>query len=185
MRFLANCLCRIVQRVWAGRVVEVPGRMLQLAVPMQLAGAAGADWIDPDFSTKSAADAAASCLACRGYMWANQHPAPSKFRPLRAPIASVAARGAAQNRAELTERAASARDAIEPAAQLSVQLVPYARVLVAQYPHHHVRQMLPMQWQKLWQGRLVAEHGGGTQSQAASVAEDVTLQAVVEDEIET
>lgn len=119
-------------------------------------------WVDPEFETRSPADAAASALACRGYMWANQHPSQSRWQPLRAPVVTVAARAAARNRAELAECAALGRGDLEPAAQSAVQVVPYARVLTASVPQHPVRALLPVRWQKLWQGAVVEEAGGGT-----------------------
>jgi hypothetical protein len=129
---------------------------------------AGGQWIDPDFSTKSAADAAASCSACRGYMWANQHPAQKGFRPIRAPVAFAAARATAHNRAELVERVTNGLAELQPATQVSVQTVPYARVVAAGYPAHPVRGLLPLRWQKLWRGAVQEEYGGGTQVVPAS-----------------
>ena len=118
--------------------------------------------MDPEFETRSPADAAASALACRGYMWANQHPSQSRWQPLRAPVVTAAARAAARNRAELAECAAMGRGDLEPASQNAVQVVPYARVLTANVPHHPARALLPVRWQKLWQGTVVEEGGGGT-----------------------
>jgi hypothetical protein len=118
-------------------------------------------WIDPEFETRSAAEAAASTLACRGYMWSNQHPSASAWRPLRAPMALAADRAAAQNRAELAECAARGRHELDPALQIGIQVVPYARLLVAMLPQHNARMLLPVRWQKLWQGSILEEPGGG------------------------
>jgi hypothetical protein len=130
------------------------------------------------------ADAAASAVACRGYMWANQHPAPSKWRPLRAPLSSVVARATACNRAELTARVTKARAEIEPAAQSSVQILPYARVLVAHMPGHPVQVLLPMRWQKLWHGTVQEEYGGGVEAPQPQTSVEAATVAAPEDEIE-
>lgn len=142
-------------------------------------------WIDPDFATKSAADAAASCSACRGYMWANQHPAPTKFRPLRAPLAPVVARATAHNRAELVERVTQGLGELQPAGVVSVQTVPYAKVVAQQFPAHAVRAILPMCWRKLWKGKIEEEYGGGVECAAAgSRDEAVEREQAADDEIE-
>ena len=144
---------------------------------------AGVKWIDADYATATPADAAASCSACRGYMWANQHPSPSKFRPLRAPLCNVVGRATTQNSAELSERLTLRRVEIEPATQTSVVTIPFARVLVGMMPGHPVRMLLPVKWQKLWQGSVKEEYGGGCDAPLAQGQVDAAVPEP-EDEIE-
>ena len=114
-------------------------------------------------------------------MWSNQHPAPSKWRPLRAPAPSVITRASARNRFELTQSVTAAREAIEPAAQAAVQLLPFARILTAAVPGHAGKLLLPVRWQRVWQGKLLEEDGGG--SKAAQEPVDAQSESDI-DEIE-
>jgi hypothetical protein len=116
-------------------------------------------WVDPEYATASPADAVASTLACRGYMWSNQHPAPFKFRPWRAPTPQVVARAAALNAAELLERLAAGRRELDPAALCAVQVLPYLRLITAAAPWHSSRLCLPMRWRRWWAGSVLEEHG--------------------------
>jgi hypothetical protein len=123
---------------------------------------AGDQWIDPDFATSSPADAAAGAVACRGYMWANQHPAPSAWRPLRAPLANMVARATAQNRAELAEQAANGQlRPLEAPTLFAIQVVPFARLMCGMWPGHPARMVLPLRWRRVWQGAVHEESGGG------------------------
>lgn len=121
----------------------------------------GKQWIDPEHSTASPADAAAGTLACRGYMLANQHPAPRKWQPIRAPQVSSVAGAAAKNRAELAERTVSGRCEIEPAVMCAVQVIPYARLMAAAVVGHPSSAWLPVKWFRWWAGNVVEEQGGG------------------------
>jgi hypothetical protein len=117
-------------------------------------------------------------------MWSNQHPVVKGFRPLRAPSAPGIARAAAQNMAELTERATAARIHIDPGQHVSVQIVPYARVLAASHATHPVRQLLPLRWFKLWQGTVQEEYGGGIQIVQGEEIQNADSSIQAEDVIE-
>jgi hypothetical protein len=64
-------------------------------------GAGAAEYDGDAFPAASLADAAAGSLAARGLAFANAHPAPRRWLPLRGPAAGAAWRGAAANAARL------------------------------------------------------------------------------------
>lgn len=130
----------------------------------------GKQWVDPEHLTASPADAAAGALACRGYMWANQHPAARKWQPICAPKMPQVARAAAHNRAELAERSAFGRAEMEPAVMCAVQVIPYARLMAAAIHGHPASQWLPVTWHRWWGGTAVQERGGGIEVSLSGVS---------------
>lgn len=128
----------------------------------------GKQWVDPEHATASPADAAAGTLACRGYMWANQHPAPRKWQPMHAPQISTVTRATANNRAELAERTCNGRCEIESAVLCAIQVVPYARLMAAAVPGHPSTVWLPMKWRRWWAGAVIEETGGGVHGPVAT-----------------
>lgn len=67
-------------------------------------------WSDDAPAAASIASAVAASVAVRGYMYANAHPAPHSFNPIRAPAANAIEAAANANRAQL--RAAACRLAV-------------------------------------------------------------------------
>lgn len=105
-------------------------------------------------------------------MWANQHPAPRAFRPLRGPVANVVARATRHNRAELAEQAASGQlHSIEAPAMFAIQVVPFARMIAAARPGHAAHAVLPVRWRRVWQGAVHEESGGGSRAAPAAQSE--------------
>lgn len=145
---------------------------------------AGKQWIDPEHLTSSPADAAAGTLACRGYMWANEHPAPRKWQPIRAPQMALVERATAGNRAELTERTAIGRLEIDAAVMCAVQVIPYARLMAASVPGHPSSAWLPLKWQRWWAGTVLEECGGGIRSSQLPAEENQNAMTEIEDPIE-
>eukprot|EP00892_Ulva_mutabilis_P009836 jgi/Ulvmu1/7224/UM035_0010.1 len=150
-----------------GSIVDAAFAADNFSSAMQVLGQAstgantfGKQWVDPEHLTASPADAAASALACRGYMWANQHPTARKWQPIRAPKMALVARAAANNRAELAERSASRKE-IEPAVMVAIQVIPYARLMVTAIHSHPARVWLPVTWHRWWAGAVIQEPGGG------------------------
>lgn len=144
---------------------------------------AGSQWVDPEHATTCPADAVASTVACRGYMWANQHPAPRKWHALGRPKNGEVGRAVVQNHAELAERATLGRSEMEPAQVFAVQVVPYGRLMATMLPGHPAARWLPMKWKKWWNNSVVEEYGGGVEYAPAS-AQPGGAAEIIEDPIE-
>jgi hypothetical protein len=138
---------------------EISGVRPSCMVTVEMA--AGMQWVDPEHATASAADAVAGTVACRGYMWANQHPAPRVWRALVGPKLGAVGVAAVHNHAELAERAATLRMEMESAQLLAVQVVPYARLMAGACPGHPAGHWLPIRWKRWWKDSATEVHGGG------------------------
>lgn len=148
------------------------------------AAAAGSQWVDPEHATTCPADAVAGAVACRGYMWANQHPAARRWHALGRPKNGAVGRAVVQNHAELAERAAVGRLEMEPAQVFAVQVAPYSRLMASMCPGHTATCWLPIKWKKWWNNEVVEEYGGGVEFPQPGAAPGAVVEQFVEDPIE-
>ena len=145
---------------------------------------AGSQWVDPEHATACPADAVAGTVACRGYMWANQHPAVRRWHALGRPKNGAVGRAVVQNHAELAERAAVGRLEMEPAQVFAVQVAPYSRLMASMCPGHPASRWLPIKWQKWWNNSVVEEYGGGVEFPPPDAPPGAVAEQPVEDPIE-
>lgn len=124
---------------------------------------------DEDSPSATLLDALAASTAARGVCFANAHPAPRRWLPLKAPSVFAAARGAAANRAELCQHTSAAwalaggMGSLEPAGRLAAELLPFARTIAARCPNPAPLQRLqPARWSRFWGGQLYDQGPGGS-----------------------
>ncbi|KAL4424733.1 hypothetical protein ABPG77_000076 [Micractinium sp. CCAP 211/92] len=123
---------------------------------------------DEDSPSATLLDALAASTAARGVCFANAHPAPRRWLPLKAPTVFAAAKGAAANRAELCQRTSAVwallggMSSLEPAGRLASELLPFVRTIAARCPNPAPLQLLlPTRWSRFWGGQLHEQQGGG------------------------
>jgi hypothetical protein len=110
------------------------------------------------------ADAAAGSTAVRGLLFANAHPAPRRWLPLRSPVSGLVGRAAAANLAELRATLATAAAlAISSSCWASLEAyaagaLVYARRLAAAPGYGVLQALLPPRWSHVWNG-AVQERG--------------------------
>lgn len=117
-------------------------------------------WEDQDWGATSIQQATASSVAARGLMYANLHPAPRRWLPLKGPLSLTASKGQKSNMEHL--RGLCHQPLVvhqcplvwSTAGRYTVDVLPYLRLLTRHWPHMHVRQWLPDKWTYLWQGAL-------------------------------
>ncbi len=110
----AQAGARCLQQILMGSASLVPCTCTEASEPcswprgsqcadllLRARGAGAAEYDGDAFPAASLADAAAGSLAARGLAFANAHPAPRRWLPLRRPAAGAAWRGAAANAARL------------------------------------------------------------------------------------
>lgn len=115
-----------------------------------------------DLPAAALADAAAASVAARGVCFANAHPAPHRWLPLKAPALFAAQRAWASNREQLRAAAAPAwalhggASCLLPADALATELLPYARVIQAGANHAGagLACLQPARWSRVWEARL-------------------------------
>lgn len=103
--------------------------------------------------------AAASSVAARGLLYANAHPAPSKWTPVVGPSCNLPEKAAAANLQRVGEVVAAARGALGSACcdgsrAWCSQVLPLLRGLVTLPQYQWVQQMVPGSWTVVWQGSL-------------------------------
>ncbi|KAL4422561.1 hypothetical protein ABPG75_008758 [Micractinium tetrahymenae] len=158
---------------------------------------------DEDSPSATLLDALAASTAARGVCFANAHPAPRRWLPLKAPSVFAAARGAAANRAELCQHTSAAwalaggMRSLEMAGRLAAELLPFARAIAACCPAPAPLQRLqPARWSRFWGGQLYEQPGGagggggaqgegeqgGSGGEAAAAADDSIEESEDEDD---
>ena len=144
------------------------------------AGGAGGGGVGPG----GVAAAAAASVAARGALFANAHPAPRAFQPVRAPTASLPARAAAENAEQLAlaaRRAAAlaiARGAggacglmAGGPGEVAARVLPFLEFLKASPAHAWLAAALPARKTRVWQGALHrADEPGAAAAGAAAEA---------------
>ncbi len=123
---------------------------------------------DEDSPSATLLDALAASTTARGVCFANAHPAPRRWLPLKAPTVFAAAKGAAANRAELCQHTSAAwaklgsMGSLEPAGRLALELLPFVRTIAARCPNPAPLQLLlPARWSRFWGGQLHEQQDGG------------------------
>eukprot|EP00887_Chlorella_sp_A99_P000359 scaffold13.g359.t1 len=133
--------------------------------------------VEDDLPASTLADAVAASVAARGVCFANRHPAPRRWLPLKAPAQFAAARAATANRAHLRTAVAPAwalhggAGGLEPAGRLAAELLPMARAIQARSPDAARLQLLqPSRWLRTWEGKVYEQGraGAGAPAPAAS-----------------
>ena len=153
-------------------------------------------WDEDDTLSSSLLQAAAGSVAARGFLFANAHPAPSRWVPVRGPSCYLPERAAAQNLAQLAEIAGRVQGVGGVGAMMAgggqraaSQVLPFLRILGGVREYGWLWQgALPSKWHGVWQGAVCerwmggpgpgAGAGGGVGSGA------VKEEAGVDDEIE-
>jgi cell cycle checkpoint protein len=126
-------------------------------------------WDEDDTVSSSLLQAAAGSVAARGFLFANAHPAPSKWVPVRGPSCYLPERAAAQNLGQLAEvtgraqRVGGGGDMMSGGGQrAAAQVLPFLRILGGVRDYGWLWQgVLPSKWYGVWQG-AVCERWMGT-----------------------
>jgi hypothetical protein len=126
---------------------------------------------DEDMASSTLLDAAAASTAARGVCFANAHPAPRRWLPLKAPAVFAVHKGLAANRAELSMHTAAAwavqggMCCLQPCGRLAAELLPFARAMAARAPTLALQRLQPARWARWWNGQLYdsqQQQGGGS-----------------------
>lgn len=116
-----------------------------------------------DVAVSSLADTCAAAVAARGVLFANTHPAPSRFHCMRAPQAFAVHRGESANAEQLRQLATRMTmcgiTCGLGAGALAAQLLPFARMLTAADAHSFAAALVPQSWSALSGDNVVTNFG--------------------------
>lgn len=148
----------------------------RVAAAGQGAGFAGVSGLEEDAvgggaggagnSSSGVMQACAGSVATRGLLFANCHPAPRRFLPMRAPAMGAAARACAANESSLQDFSRQLALLLGTAPGggsthvLAAQVLPILRKLTTWPDYHWLLRLMPSEWSYLWEGKVtVVQHG--------------------------
>eukprot|EP00891_Asterochloris_glomerata_P009829 jgi/Astpho2/9829/fgenesh1_pg.00149_%23_75_t len=116
------------------------------------------EWQSDQYNAQSLQEAAAGSVAARGLCFANAHPAPTRFLPLRKPSVFMVQRAARANQAALQESLWSNTGRlgfsfIASPAVYATEALPILRLLSTS-GSDHADLLLPACWTTIWQGEM-------------------------------
>ncbi len=134
-------------------------------------------------------------MAARGLIYANAHPAPSRWLPLRGPASNAVERAATTNAARLsdatrtTEGVLQCRVAQGSGGHVAAYVLPFLRLLAPWPSHAWLQRLLPRTWSFFWNGSVsertsapaAGSSGQGSELALALQAASLTSDGAAED----
>lgn len=154
------------------------------------AAASSSAWDAEEGVASTLTDAAAGSTAVRGLLYANAHPAPRKWMPLRSPLLNQVHKAASSNLAVLQSTVSTAAAmAISSSCWTSLEayasgVLVYLRVLTRSPAYNSYQVLLPPRWSHVWNGsiRETQQHAGAQQGSRAAWQQEQPAEAEGMDE---
>ncbi len=156
-----------------------------LASHRNTAAASSSAWDAEEGVASTLTDAAAGSTAVRGLLYANAHPAPRKWMPLRSPLLNQVHKATSSNLGVLQGTVSTAAAmAISSSCWTSLEayasgVLVYLRVLTRSPAYSSYQVLLPPRWSHVWNGsiRETQQHAGAQQASRAAWQQEQPAEA--------